>query len=698
MATKTIKKNELPKIAKKWYNFKIDPKTLRPVRFSWRLSSGTKEVIRYDSPNKNPQDILNCNLRNTINSYYFVLDKVNKRIFAYPIQLVGHQTRSGCETAHWESVNSNTFYMWDQDKQLWEIPYAEYRKYVRYDYVNHQSIYETIEAKPMKISRLSTYYYKVQAQLPSYIKQIFSELYGNDFVYQNRLISESEIRDNHWYWISWLNTKGRKYSDKTIKQTDELMAKFSNECRVKDNDMDTDGYSGVTVILETINDITALCYYSQSKETFRQIFNPKTAKLDNFIWKNDKWSKSSKLSDYQNISKFTIDSSYQTTHPYDYQYLKEAFDHYEFMESQRPRYYYLSSAKNLYDFTVNYMSKPVIHQLLQIQNQFARNELYECKGRISDIYGTIPNHGKTMFSKLGINKYQFDHPLIIKYMKWLLNQNNISHIDNQTWDKCTEAFENEKINGYNDHEILGFLRSKNEFSIDRWIKICNLNTHYMQIDNYGYRTDLIKQLYKDYYSSLNVISEFDMDVSAYPLLFNTREQLQRFHDDAARVVSNVRNKAQDEKFQILYDKRRKMLANDGEYLIEMPKCSADLTEEGSKLRHCVGSYVNNVANGITAIYFLRQASAPNNPWLTVEVRNKQCIQIHGFCNAWMGSKDAYFAAVPFLVWWFNKHDILYNDNLLTNMAIGYSSIGSRRAMPTAEIEAYKQAHTIKKSK
>ena len=231
MATKTVKKNETPKITKKWYNFKIDPATLRPVRFSWSLSSGLKEVIRYDSPNKNPQDILNCNLRNMINSYYFVLDKVNKRIFAYPIQLVGHQTRSGCETAHWESINSNTFYMWDENKQLWEIPYREYQRYLGYDYVNHRSRYETVEPKPYKVSRLSTYYYKVQAQLPSYIKQIFSELYGNDFVYQNKLISESEIRDNHWYWISWLNTKGRKYSDKTIKQTDELMAKFSPECR-----------------------------------------------------------------------------------------------------------------------------------------------------------------------------------------------------------------------------------------------------------------------------------------------------------------------------------------------------------------------------------------------------------------------------------------------------------------------------------
>ena len=64
MATKTVKKNELPRIHKKWYDFKIDPKTLRPVRFSWSLSSGLKEVTHYNSLDKNSRDYLNCNLRN----------------------------------------------------------------------------------------------------------------------------------------------------------------------------------------------------------------------------------------------------------------------------------------------------------------------------------------------------------------------------------------------------------------------------------------------------------------------------------------------------------------------------------------------------------------------------------------------------------------------------------------------------------
>ena len=694
MATKTVKKNETPKITKKWYNFKIDPATLRPVRFSWSLSSGLKEVIRYDSPNKNPQDILNCNLRSTINSYYFVLDKVNKRIFAHPIQLVGHQTRSGCETAHWESVNSNTFYMWDENKQLWEIPYKDYQRYLGYDDVNHRGRYETVEPKPHKVSRLVTYYYKVQAQLPSYIKQIFSELYGNDFVYQSKLISESEIRDNHWYWISWLNTKGRKYSDKTIKQTDELMAKFSPECRTTQMEGSQSRYSDVKVTLETNNDITALCYFSHGQETFRQIFNAKTGKMNNFIWKGDKWSKTGKLSIWQSISQIDITDSYRKTHEYDCVFLDEAKIHY--ISNNGDMRYWHSPERDLYDFLMNYIAKPVIHQLLQIQNEDSRKEMYEHHGRVGGLYGDIPNRGKTMFAKLGINKYQFENPSVIIYVKRLLGTSNISHIDQQTWDKYSKAFCGLKALRDNDNSIIAFLKSKGEFSVDRWIKICELSKKYHNPD--GWHSDIIKQLYKDYYSSLSAISEFGADISAYPLLFNNKQQLERYHDEAAAAISAVKNKASDDKLKILYDKRLKMLANNGTHLIEMPKSSADITREGSYLHHCVGGYVSRVANGETAIYFLRQASAPNTPWLTVEVRNKNCIQIHGSCNAWMGSKDEYFAAVPFLVWWFDKHDISYNDNLLTNMATGYGSIGSRRDMPTAEIKAYKQAHTTKKSK
>lgn len=693
MATKTVKNNETPKITKKWYNFKIDPKTLRPIKFSWGTASGTKVVMVYDAPNKDENMYLHVNLRNYITSYYFVFDKTNKRIFAYPMYLVGHQTRSECKDAHYEALNTHTFYMWDENKQLWEIPYRAYRKCLGYDYQNREYRYEYVET-PRKVSRLSTACYRVQAQLPSHIRAMFAELYGKDFVYQNKLISDIDIRDNSWIWNNWLNTKGRKYSEKTIKEVDDIMSRFSPECRTVQMEANQSRYSAVKVTLETNNDVTALCYFSNGQETFRQIFNTKTGKINNFIWKGGKWSKTGKLSDWQNIGQIDITDSYRKTHEYDCVFLDEAQEHYKSHNGNRG--YWYSSEKNLYDFLMNYIEKPVIHQLLQVQKEDSRNEMYKNCGKVGELYGNIPNRGKTMFAKLGINKYQFENPGVIVYVKRLLGTSNISHIDQQTWDKYSKAFHGLRALQYNDNNIISFLKSKGEFSVDRWIKICELSKRHQDSDRWY--SDVIKQLYKDYYSLLSVISEFGADISAYPLLFNDKQQLERYHDEASAAVSAVKNKASDDKLEMLYNKRLKMLANDGTHLIEMPKSSADITKEGSYLHHCVGGYVNRVANGETAIYFLRQASEPNTPWLTVEVRNKNCIQIHGSCNAWMGSRDEYFAAVPFLVWWFEKHDISYNDNLLTNMATGYGSIGSRRAMPTAEIEAYKQAHATKKSK
>jgi hypothetical protein len=692
MATKTVKKNELPKITKKWFEFKIDPKTLRPIQFGWSLASGYKTVDIYND-NKDSKDRLHLNLRNYVASYYFVLDKTNKRIFAYPIVLSNNDTRANCVNAHYEKLNTKSFYMWDENKQLWEIPYGPYRRWVRYDYTNNQPVYEEVKDEPRKLSRLSTMCYKVQAQTPNYLRKIFSELYGSDFVYQNYLITDDNIRRGDYRWIGWLQSKGRKYSAKTIQTTEDLMNKISSDSRWYSGEPTTVSYP--TVTLESINGVTAICYYSENKETFRQVFNEKTTKIEHFIWKNDKWQKSSQLSQWQSIARVDIKQSYAKAHPYDYAYLKEASEHY--INKKGDRGYWYSPERNLYDFVLNYITKPVVHQILQISNYTAKDELFKNKGDITAVYGKIPNRGKTMYAKLGINKYQFENPEIILYMKWLLNCNNISHIDNETWNKCRIAFRNEKPNsGWHDREILDFLRSHKEFSLDRWIKICKLSKDHSVTQTGYYRQDTVKQLYKDYYKSLDAINEFGMDVSTYPLFFNDKDQLQRFHDEAARAVSNVRNKAQDEKFTMLYNKRIKMLENDDNYLIDMPKCSADLTEEGSKLRHCVGGYVNSVANGSTAIYFLRQASEPSTPWLTVEVSNKRCRQIHGSCNAWMGSKDEYFDAVPFLVYWFEKHGIEYDDNLLTNMATGYGSISQRRSMPTAKIKAYAQARKSKK--
>lgn len=684
------KKNTSPKITDKWYDFNIDPETLKVIEISWDLTYERKVVRLYETDDNPNKEVMHINLRNNCASYYFVFDKRNKRIFAYPIALSGHETRKSCPNAQYKKLNHLPFYMFDKDKQMWQINRTSSRMNVRWNPVTRQYDYDLRKPGAYKVSRISTMYYNVQAQLTSHVRSMFAELYGEPFVYQRHIVTDADIRSAGYAWTSWLAAKGRKYSEKTIKDTQEIMSKISSDRRrLAEMDKGEERMWEFGVTLETVDGMDLLAYYSSGEEIFRQVLNKKTNKMAHYIWKNNGWSKSSKPSDYGSVHHLMILPSYRQAHVHDYQYIAAAKTYYENSEYVRHRWY--SSDYHLYQFIKNYVANPVAPQLLQIQDQNGRNEMFKNYCGIQSIYGKIPNKGRNIYARLGVNKYQFNNPNLIFYVKELLKTDSIYHIDNQTWDRYAEAFVGKKTLSYPDEDIILSLRSRGEFSIDRWIKICQLDQiGKLKYGMSGY-TGNVRTIYRDYYRLLDAMEEFGIDTSAYPLVFNDVQQLRRYHDEASVAVSSVKNRALDERFAMLYEKRLKMLEDDGTYMIAMPKCSSDLTLEGSHLHHCVGGYARSVADGNTAIYFLRKSAEPNVPWLTVEVRNKRCQQIHGSCNAWMGSKDEYFDAVPFLVWWFEKHDIECSDNLLTNCATGYSSCATCRSMPTQRINEYKES-------
>ena len=74
---------------------------------------------------------------------------------------------------------------------------------------------------------------------------------------------------------------------------------------------------------------------------------------------------------------------------------------------------------------------------------------------------------------------------------------------------------------------------------------------------------------------------------------------------------------------------------DNRFIVRAPEHPIDLVTEGQILSHCVGSYVNAVANGTSKIYFLRHIETPDEPYCTVELkgdtdhlRMTQCYNIH----------------------------------------------------------------------
>ena len=81
------------------------------------------------------------------------------------------------------------------------------------------------------------------------------------------------------------------------------------------------------------------------------------------------------------------------------------------------------------------------------------------------------------------------------------------------------------------------------------------------------------------------------------------------------------------------------------------KSSKELIDEGSRLNHCVAQYISKMANGVTAIFFVRNTEKPNKSFYTLELCGKRvvqcrtknnksysdCPEVKAFVDEWMES-------------------------------------------------------------
>lgn len=67
-------------------------------------------------------------------------------------------------------------------------------------------------------------------------------------------------------------------------------------------------------------------------------------------------------------------------------------------------------------------------------------------------------------------------------------------------------------------------------------------------------------------------------------------------------------------------------------ILIVPANSTAIKEEGEALHHCVGTYIERVAKGETAIFFIRREAEPDKPYYTLEWRDNKVIQCRGMNN------------------------------------------------------------------
>ena len=77
---------------------------------------------------------------------------------------------------------------------------------------------------------------------------------------------------------------------------------------------------------------------------------------------------------------------------------------------------------------------------------------------------------------------------------------------------------------------------------------------------------------------------------------------------------------------------KEVMAQEDGLIAHFPQSAGEFIAEGEALHHCVSRYKQSFAKGETIIVFIRDVSAPDKPYYTLEVKNGRIIQLHGKYN------------------------------------------------------------------
>lgn len=148
---------------------------------------------------------------------------------------------------------------------------------------------------------------------------------------------------------------------------------------------------------------------------------------------------------------------------------------------------------------------------------------------------------------------------------------------------------------------------------------------YILFDLYAQGYSVVeKNFFVEYLDYLRMQVDFYGKIKEkYPAHFKTQ------HDVIALKVNQAKLAAKCENFAEQNEAIQDLTYSGKGYCIVIPSKPEELADEGINLSHCVGDYIDRVANGECHILFLRRRAEPDRPLVTLQLSGRQICQAQG---------------------------------------------------------------------
>ena len=204
-------------------------------------------------------------------------------------------------------------------------------------------------------------------------------------------------------------------------------------------------------------------------------------------------------------------------------------------------------------------------------------------------------------------------------------------------------------------------------------------------------------------SIISTYTRYTLNNVEFNVLLNTKDQailelnmdpvhhLFYLEKELTKIYNIYKDKVKNEAFKNSIERLKAYEFSDGQLSVVAPTQASDLTTEGSVLHHCVGSFIDAVANNKENVLFIRRNDLLNEPYYTMAISPSGNIeQIHCVYNGDLtaeGQERAYkaterevynqkFDLIKFLKQWVSamkQKGVMINPNTIK---LSYGALGA----------------------
>ena len=184
----------------------------------------------------------------------------------------------------------------------------------------------------------------------------------------------------------------------------------------------------------------------------------------------------------------------------------------------------------------------------------------------------------------------------------------------------------------------------NEFHYDEESLMDYLMYDLVQFDEFDYGNfgnyDNVIDTLRDYFSMYSLVKDIKK-IEKYPKFLKSKHNIiQKITRDISRDgKSELINPAIERSQQ----KIKKYEFSDKKFCLIVPTTREEIIKEGIDLNHCVASYISKILDNKTNIAFIRYKDRPDESLLTIEIKDKNIIQLKGYLNRIYTEEELKFA-------------------------------------------------------